>query len=399
MSLFDIIKIKSFEIPAINDLSCGVSVSGSPIDNKNIKFITQYSEFSDCLMKNCTSISQNVVISPLSVLTILSIMANITSEDMKEKIRQAICKNSTISEFNQSFREVLDALQIEEQKELLFSNALFLGDENNIHIKNFNIIQEYYKIEFFKEIVKTDLPKVVNGWVKERTNGMIQELLSYDADMDCCLCNAITFEAKWENIPREVRKEIFTNAKGEKKEVQMLHSLEEFYVEDTRFKGFVKKYEGNRHAFMGVLPLEYHQDTLGINSKTVSEMPSLAGHEYHQNSLSGMEICDFCTLYRNRIYTEVDVEIPEFEFDFERLLNDIYDFLGQQENPKIDAIHKTYIKVDQQGVKAAGASAVRYETVGINSQRKKVQLNRPFLFAIMDIKEEIPIFIGQVNQL
>ena len=60
------------------------------------------------------------------------------------------------------------------------------------------------------------------------------------------------------------------------------------------------------------------------------------------------------------------------------------------------SIHKTYISVDERGTKAAAATEVE---VYLRGPGTAVNLNRPFVYAIIDNATSLPLFIGMVNDL
>ena len=59
-----------------------------------------------------------------------------------------------------------------------------------------------------------------------------------------------------------------------------------------------------------------------------------------------------------------------------------------------DVVHKAIIEVDEKGSKAAAVSSIDFETR--NPFKNKWIFDRPFLYAIMDKKHMIPLFIGRV---
>lgn len=61
-----------------------------------------------------------------------------------------------------------------------------------------------------------------------------------------------------------------------------------------------------------------------------------------------------------------------------------------------DVIHKTFIEVAEKGTRAGAATAV---IVGKSAampveQPKEVRLTRPFVYAIIDTRTNLPLFIG-----
>jgi serpin B len=113
----------------------------------------------------------------------------------------------------------------------------------------------------------------------------------------------------------------------------------------------------------------------------------------------------------------VDLTMPKFEFETEfglkRALEGLgmveafvappgpgtADFSGITEGKELyvqDVVHKSFIKVDEQGTEAAAATAV---ILGLTSlpQPATVTLDRPFLFVIKHRSTGEVLFIGQVT--
>jgi serpin B len=115
-------------------------------------------------------------------------------------------------------------------------------------------------------------------------------------------------------------------------------------------------------------------------------------------------------------FSEVEkftVEIPKFEFEYERSLaedlksmglevafsNTEADFSGI--SPEFlfisDVIHKTYIKVNEEGTEAAAVTAIIFETTSAGP-RNYLRLDRPFLFAITENSSKSILFMGKVAE-
>ncbi|MBP5331980.1 MAG: proteinase inhibitor I4 serpin, partial [Lachnospiraceae bacterium] len=64
-------------------------------------------------------------------------------------------------------------------------------------------------------------------------------------------------------------------------------------------------------------------------------------------------------------------------------------------------IQKTHIELDENGTKAAAVTIIDFKATTTSVQepkvRKKVVLDRPFAFAIMDTETGTPVFAGVVN--
>ena len=66
-----------------------------------------------------------------------------------------------------------------------------------------------------------------------------------------------------------------------------------------------------------------------------------------------------------------------------------------------EILHKTYIDVNKNGTEAAAATALimKESSFLIGQEVKRVYLDRPFVYAIIDVKSGVPLFIGTVNSV
>ena len=104
--------------------------------------------------------------------------------------------------------------------------------------------------------------------------------------------------------------------------------------------------------------------------------------------------------------------MPRFEFAYDRSLGDDLkemgldiaftedaDFTGISAIDLYiaDVIHKTYIKVNEEGTEAAAVTAIVMETTSINPSNE-IRLDRPFLFAITEKSSKSILFMGKVAE-
>ena len=211
------------------------------------------------------------------------------------------------------------------------------------------------------------------------------------------LINALAFDAEWMRIYREyeIRDGVFTTEGGIQKDAEMMYSEENIYLEDKNAVGFVKYYANRKYAFAALLPNE------GV---TVAEyIAGLTGE--HLNSLLS-----------NVRYEIVNTALPKFEAEYnvemQKILSDMgmsdafdaykadFSGIGSIENGILfisRVLHKTYINVDEKGTKAGAATVVEMSTecaVEIPKEPKKVYLDRPFVYMLIDCETNLPFFIG-----
>ena len=108
--------------------------------------------------------------------------------------------------------------------------------------------------------------------------------------------------------------------------------------------------------------------------------------------------------------------MPKFKYDYSTCLNDPLkqmgivdvfdpsksDLSGITDRYKMyisNVAHKTHIEVNEQGTKAAAATAVQLDVSGAipaDVNQKDITLDRPFAYAIMDTQTGLPVFMGTV---
>ena len=173
----------------------------------------------------------------------------------------------------------------------------------------------------------------------------------------------------------------------------MLDISEREYVESNAFTGFVKPYKDKVFSFMALLPKD----------------KSSTGMKLALHSLS------FTDVFSSRTNEGVVVTLPEFSYTFgedltsyckelgiKELFTDHADFAPlSSERLKMEAfVHKARIEVNRNGTKAAAVTA-GLACVGAvpRVDYKIVELNRPFVYAIVHNETGLPVFTGIVNKL
>ena len=111
----------------------------------------------------------------------------------------------------------------------------------------------------------------------------------------------------------------------------------------------------------------------------------------------------------------VETKIPSFSCEYETDMKQTMQDMGIKEAflPTADfsyissidfyinsIVHKTKIELDQYGTKAAAATAIAMAMSSVPvGEPKKVYLDRPFIYAIVEKQTSLPIFIGVLNSV
>ena len=254
---------------------------------------------------------------------------------------------------------------------------------------------DIYKTSFGKQTVDD-----INGWVNNKTDGMIPSLIDEIPDSALMyLINALAFEAEWSECyeKRDVKKGDFKRIDGTKQSVDFMYSTEYGYLNDGNAQGFIKYYNYSDYAFVALMP---------------NQNISL---EQYVSSLDGNRLFD---LVSNVKSISVEAAIPKFEYEYSVKLSDTLKSMGMPiafddvnadfsgigtsaGNIYIDEVlHKTYIQVAEMGTKAGAATAVAINGGGFPTEGpKRVYLDRPFVYMLIDCKNKAPFLIGTVTDV
>lgn len=344
--------------------------------------------------------SENVLISPLSVMMALGMTANGAGEETLSQMEEAF--GISKGELNVFLRDYRWALPDGEKYKLSLANALWLtADERFFAEQDFlQTNADYYEAGVYRASFDDAALKEINDWVEKNTDGMVKNILDrIDERAVMYLVNALAFDAQWQEPYEDyqVREGDFTREDKSIAKVDMMYSGESQYLEGEQAVGFLKYYAGGKYAFAALLPKE------GVSIQEY--VMSLTGEELRSMLIHSRE-------------AEVQAAIPEFQSEYSVDLRDALRKMGIQDafdennanflglgysdggNIYIDrVIHKTFIAVDAEGTRAGAATVVEMEDgcAAIEPEEPKiVYLNRPFVYMLIDCETKLPVFLGTV---
>ena len=354
-------------------------------------------DFAVRLLQNLPSGEENTLLSPLSVLCALAMTENGAKGETLSQMETVF--GLDLATLNHYLYAYTKSLPQGDKYQLSLANSIWLRDDAHLTVEPafLQTNADWYGAGAFKAPFDHSTCKEINRWVEDHTNGMIDGVLDkIPAEAMLYLINALAFEAEWQSVyeTTQVWQDTFTAQDGTERTVDFLHSKEYRYLSDDKASGFIKYYADNQYAFAALLPDE------GVS---VSDyVAGFTGEKLHDLLLN-------CTA--EPVYTS----IPKFETEYaaslaETLqsmgLTDAFDSakadftaMGRSENGPLfinDVIHKTYIKVDEKGTKAGAVTAVEMnvESAAPIEDPKEVNLNRPFIYMIVDTEANLPIFLG-----
>ena len=271
----------------------------------------------------------------------------------------------------------------------------------------------------------------INAWAEEKTRGRIKDLIppgKVNALTRLVLLNAIYFKGDWavQFHPKATEQADFRAAGGAKVAVQMMHNSKldggkyaAFAADGTPFKS-PRTIVGNEPAplYPGaggfqVAELPYKGNDLSMVLVVPQDADGLPQVEQQFTSanlqawLGSLEARD------------IDVAMPKFRIESSYRMNDSLAALGMRQafdarqadfsglGPAgseglfiSDVLHKAFVEVTEQGTEAAAATVVVGRAGGSPPARPFVPIiraDRPFLFAIRDVKTGTLLFLGRMT--
>lgn len=354
-------------------------------------------DFSVRLFQSSRADGNNTLVSPLSVLCALAMTANGAKGDTQSQMENVL--GMPTAELNNFIYHYLENVPQGEAYKLNLANSIWFTEKEQFTVNQdfLQINADYYGADIYQAPFDKSTLKDINTWIKDKTDGMIPEILDeIPDDAVMYLVNALAFEAEWADVydTNQVQKGLFTLENGEIQEAEYMNSKENWYLEDEKATGVLKYYKDGNYAFVALLPKE------GVS---VSDYADFLTGEHLSRLLSDSQTATVIT------------SIPKFETEYSIEMSDVLSEMGMPDafvpsaadfsgigsstegNLFINRVlHKTFISVGEIGTRAGASTVVEVETESAMEQTevKTVELNRPFIYMLIDCENNIPFFMG-----
>ena len=264
-----------------------VSVTGSQQQDAT----QAYLNFTASLLQHTFS-GDNLLLSPLSAADALCLTMEGAAGETRQQMETVLGEAETMGGYFSTIRGASG-------EQLTMADSVWIRNDPALSVNdNFlAIAADNYQAEVYSAPFDEDTCSDINTWVEDQTDGEIQNLIEQINDDDIMyLINTTLFDAKWQNQYKseDIRDRTFTTKSGTQKDVQMMYSNENIYLENDFCTGLLKYYEGKDYAFVGLLP---------DDNVTISQLVDrLDGDTLHE-------------LINGRISAEVEAGIPVFTGD------------------------------------------------------------------------------------
>ena len=364
---------------------------------------------------------KSFIYSPLSITYVLGMVNDAAEGETERELEQTLgFHEGGIQAVNDYCKKLIEGLpKVDEKVTLNIANAIFLNKNYTLKPQFTQDMQTYYDAK--AEALDFWAPETldhINGWAKEKTNGMIPTILEkVDPLILSYLLNAIYFKADWASKfdQKNTKEEAFTTENGSTTLPLMHQNVLINYVKNAIFSAVNIPYGNGMWNMTVLLPEE---------GKTTDDIVNhLAA--FGINGIEGTfcEIEDGIATMRAVTFSpyEVDLKLPRYETSSDtdeiegRLVGlmkkmginrAFYDGLAEIPNMceapvYIDMMRqKAKIKVNEEGSEAAAVTVAGVTYKDASSAPKEYpkatfHANRPFVYVIREASSGVILFVGK----
>jgi len=343
----------------------------------------------------------NLFFSPYSIFTALGMTYEGAVGKTAEELRSVFNYPADNETRWALFKALIDTINMGDGKSnLSTANALWVQYGYPLYESFLNATTKYYDANVSNVDTGGDpegARAIINGWVENRTNGKIKDLLPKGSidNARLILTNAIYFKANWLLAFNRTKTREMAFHTGPNSTVQasmMVRNDEKSRYNYTKTDGLQlleMLYAGEKYSMLVLLPGDNEMGT----SETSLTLEKL--REWKQNMTE----------------QRVDVLFPKFRFDTVYQLNGNLSDMGMPSafspggfsgiGPLASSLyisgifHKAFVAVDEEGTEAAAATAVSFKDC-VEPAVPSFNADHPFIFLIQERETGNILFMGKV---
>jgi serine protease inhibitor len=356
-------------------------------------------EFGFDLLGQLTDGTENTVTSPLSVATLLAMVLAGAGGDTAAAMADVLHLDDPR---DVRVGALLDTLADTDEVTLKVANALFAQDGVPFEPDYVDFVTDTFGAALDEvDLGDPQTAEQIDTWVREHTgdliDGIAEDLGLPDPDIVLVLLNAVYFLGEWTTQfdPGDTQDEPFTLGDGSQVDVPLMHlRVETFgHTERDDYRMIRLPYgEDGRYGMEILLPDEDTDLAAVLGGVDAAEWRAAV------DSLADIEISD--------------VAVPKFELEWDAELAGPLAQLGMGDaftrgadfRPMSPAdlwldtvVHKTYIRVDEEGTEAAAVTGGGMRATSIDVEALTFIVDRPFAFTISDTETGTILFLGSVT--
>lgn len=344
---------------------------------------------------------ENIIISPISISMALGMTLNGANGDTRQAMEATLeLQGLTQQEINESYQSLIKLLlNLDPQVDFQIANSIWYRNDLSFE-KEFIDLNKLY----FNAVVQSlnfsdpNSEDIINDWVRNNTNGKIDQIIDQIDPVDIMfLINAIYFKGIWTFQFKEdlTHDDLFNLPNGTQIDCRMMYQEGEFeYFQTDKYQALDLPYGNGDFRMTIILP--------NVNTPIDSLILTISDNMLNQ-------------LFQNFSQQPGTIEIPKYKLEYKIQLKKVLTQLGMgiafnagladftklyngPEKAFISSVmHKSYVKVDEQGTEAAAVTSVTISFTSVGGEFY-FRVNRPFLFMIRENHSNTILFIGKITR-
>lgn len=365
------------------------------------RIIDKNDSFADRMNSQMTK-EKNYVFSPFSVKMAFAMAAIGAEGETKDEILKALDIDDP-DKYNAEAKKIIEKYSQSDLLMLNISNSLWMNTDRtpqSFSKEYTDTVSDIFNAET-GTVTDEDAAKKINAWVNEKTKGKITSIIGEkNTDFDAMLLNAVYFKGNWVNEfnKNATKPDTFTDRNGKESSIDFMNR--------TAWMSCGAK-DGVQIVSLPYLTREDIIDESGNYTGSVNlEDMDLSMYLMMSDSAFNPEAVLKSTELSNEY---IALSVPKFNIEYsadisEQLknmgINSAFDkynaqFEGMVDNGNMfitDAIHKTYITVDEKGTEAAAVTGIGMGTTSLPPEPVEIKFDKPFTFVIRD-NESVKVFL------
>jgi len=344
--------------------------------------------------------AENIMVSPFSVTSALSMTLNGAAGETFEAMRTALrYDDMTIEEINETYLKLIEEMiPVDERVIMEIANSAWVEEKFTPEQAYIDALVKWYLAEVKKiDVADPGAVGMINAWIEDKTHDKIQNMVSSLPDnLAMLLVNAVYFKGKWKHQfeKDDTHDRSFYVTPDAPVDVPMMYQKQKFALAGTDNATLVElPYGQGNYSMVIMLPDE------GVSAEAAALTLTPENWAVWMESLSAGT-------------TELEIYLPRFKYDYKRSLNDDLASLGMgvafdPDNADFsnisdlqlyitDVLHQTFIETNEEGTEAAAATVVIIGTTSMPPPAPVINVNRPFLYFIRETTTGTIVFMGKV---
>lgn len=352
------------------------------------------------LLSRTVPAQSNGMVSPASAVAVLAMLAQ-GGDGWTQKAITQMLRLSSLEELTRLGRSMGGfADQVDDPAVTIgMANGLWLDTSTTLKSGFTRAVRE----DLAADVRRTDLATPagvaqVDDWVSQKTNGQIPQLLgSPPPNPSMVALNAFHFDGKW-TLPfdqAQTQTQPFTRSNGRSVPVPMMQLADAqlAYREEAGARAVDLTYGNGRFHWTVVMPPAAGKDPVAwAQGARRTAVPMLQGQGFSPRLVA-------LNMPRLRMQATAQLLDAMKALGLRKALQSPGSFAGiASPSPVLGQVmQKSVIEVNEQGTRAAAATAALMERSAVAANKVQMRVNRPFLFALRDEKLGAILMVGVVR--